>query len=272
LGPSKYSKPINLGHPINTENDENGFVVSTDGSDVYYSSNVENKKLRGYEVYKFDLYQEARPDEVLYVSGQVKDELGVAVTNALVEIKNPVTQEKAVFKASEYDGNYAAVIKVEKAEEVVLTVKAEDKIVESQLIKTKTAEGKPNTFAEKQVKIADVKIGVPYILKDINYGVNSAELTQSSLLVLNEFIEYLNDNPTFKIAIHGHTDNVGNPQQNLVLSTDRAFSVRAYLEEKGIESARLSHKGFGSNKPKMSNATEIGRATNRRTEFVILSK
>jgi outer membrane protein OmpA-like peptidoglycan-associated protein len=90
--------------------------------------------------------------------------------------------------------------------------------------------------------------------------------------ILNEFIEFLDENPKVKIAIHGHTDNVGDQASNLELSTNRAKAVMNYLILEGISSARLEFKGFGESKPIASNQTEEGRAKNRRTEFVILSK
>ncbi len=76
-----------------------------------------------------------------------------------------------------------------------------------------------------------------------------------------------------KIEVYGHTDNVGNPQSNLALSTDRAFTVRDLLVSKGIEEKRLiAFKGFGASKPVADNLTEAGRAKNRRTEFAIVGK
>ena len=84
--------------------------------------------------------------------------------------------------------------------------------------------------------------------------------------------EFLDENPTMIIAIHGHTDNHGDEHQNLTLSTDRAYSVMNYLQEIGIDKERMSFKGFGQTKPLTPNSTAEGRAQNRRTEFVIVSK
>ena len=79
-------------------------------------------------------------------------------------------------------------------------------------------------------------------------------------------------NSNIKIAIHGHTDNVGSSSDNIALSTDRAFSIKTYLQEKGIDGNRLYFMGFGDTKPVENNSTEEGRKQNRRTEFAILSK
>ena len=80
----------------------------------------------------------------------------------------------------------------------------------------------------------------------------------------------MKDNPTIKIQINGHTDNIGKPADNLKLSENRASSVVTYLTEKGIQSDRLSFKGFGATQPIDDNNTEEGRAKNRRTELKVL--
>ena len=86
-------------------------------------------------------------------------------------------------------------------------------------------------------------------------------------------VEFLKINPKIKIEIYGHTDNVGDVNSNMALSTDRAFTVRDILVEKGIDEKRLvAFKGFGSSKPIADNSTEDGRSKNRRTEFVVVAK
>ena len=75
-----------------------------------------------------------------------------------------------------------------------------------------------------------------------------------------------------KVAIHGHTDSVGDDQANFLLSTQRAKSVHDFLITMGISSTRLSYEGFGEQKPLETNKTEEGRSQNRRTEFFIIEK
>jgi outer membrane protein OmpA-like peptidoglycan-associated protein len=90
--------------------------------------------------------------------------------------------------------------------------------------------------------------------------------------ILTDFSDYLKLNQGLKVAIQGHTDNSGSPADNMKLSEDRAKSVFDFLSQNGIEKSRLSYKGFGETKPVASNDIEEGKAQNRRTEFVILSK
>jgi outer membrane protein OmpA-like peptidoglycan-associated protein len=84
-------------------------------------------------------------------------------------------------------------------------------------------------------------------------------------------VAFLNKNPKLNVEIGGHTDNVGGKAYNQGLSERRARSVMDYLISGGIASGRLSSKGYGDNIPVADNATESGRAQNRRTEFKIVS-
>ena len=117
-----------------------------------------------------------------------------------------------------------------------------------------------------------IKVGNAYTLNNILFASKSFELNDTSRIVLNSFAEFLEQNAKVKAAIHGHTDDVGNDQDNLVLSDNRAKSVYEYLQKQGIKASRLSYKGFGELKPVADNNTETGRAKNRRTEFVIVEK
>jgi outer membrane protein OmpA-like peptidoglycan-associated protein len=89
---------------------------------------------------------------------------------------------------------------------------------------------------------------------------------------LDKVVQLLQENPTVKIQIAGHTDNVGTVGDNTKLSGNRAKAVVTYLAGKGIDAKRLSFKGFGATQPIADNKTEAGRAQNRRTELKILSK
>jgi outer membrane protein OmpA-like peptidoglycan-associated protein len=82
----------------------------------------------------------------------------------------------------------------------------------------------------------------------------------------------LNENPTLKIEISGHTDSIGKAPDNLKLSQSRAKAVVDYLVSKKIAATRLTSKGFGSTKPVAPNKTEEGRAMNRRTEMKVISQ
>ena len=83
-------------------------------------------------------------------------------------------------------------------------------------------------------------------------------------------VQVMQENPSLRIEISGHTDNTGTDLINDRLSQARADAVQAYLLAAGIPQARIKSKGYGSKKPKVSNETEEGRSQNRRVEFAIL--
>ena len=109
------------------------------------------------------------------------------------------------------------------------------------------------------------------ILKNIFFDSGKSDIKAESISELDRIYELLNRNPNLRVQINGHTDNVGEANYNKILSRKRAKSVERYLISYGIEPGRLSAKGFGEEKPLVSNDDEIGgREINRRTEIEII--
>ena len=109
---------------------------------------------------------------------------------------------------------------------------------------------------------------------DFGYGsVSRMESNQtiSTRVTLKKIADYLKLNNLITVEIDGHTDYEGNAASNLKLSEERARSVYAYLTTLGIDKSRLSYHGFGQSKPLQPNDTELHKALNRRTEFVIVA-
>jgi outer membrane protein OmpA-like peptidoglycan-associated protein/tetratricopeptide (TPR) repeat protein len=267
----KWKKPKNIGFPINSENDEVGFFVSLNGKTGYFSSNSLSSKCKGgYDIYAFDLYKEARPEAVALVKGNVKDDKGQVPENTQVEIKNASTQKVTKVEVDKNDGQFAAIVKVKKEDDLVLSVKSDSLAFNSQLIKAR--DNSADGSVKLNLEVKKLEVGTPYKINNINFGLNSSELMEDSKYVLNEFAEYLKQHESLMLAIHGHTDNLGKEADNMALSTDRAFSVMGYLQDKGVSAKRLQFQGFGSSKPVVPNDSDANRAKNRRTEFVIVSK
>jgi len=107
-----------------------------------------------------------------------------------------------------------------------------------------------------------------FIALYINFETGKADIKPESQAIIDQIVQMLKENPTLKISIEGHTDNVGTPQSNQKLSEDRAKAVMNAIIAKGINSSRLSSKGWGQTKPIADNRTEEGRAKNRRVEIV----
>lgn len=267
-----WLEPKNLGYPINTDKDEVGFFVSTDGRLGYFASNsIETEGCsKGYNIYAFDLYPEARPEKVVLIKGKAVDENGNTVSGAKVEIKNSKTKQSTEIEVDENDGLYVGFVAVKEDEDIIVNVKKDGAAYSTKIISSKGAtDGKP---VKTDMTVEPIAKGKTYKLDEINFATNSAKLMDRSKMILDEFILFLKDNSKLKVAIHGHTDDLGDPKFNLVLSTERAFSVLEYLQENGIQGSRLSYKGFGKEKPLVPNTSAENRAKNRRTEFVILDE
>ncbi len=262
-----WVKPRNIGYPINSERDDLGFFVSTDGKYGYFASD-KLKGNGGWDVYSFELYKEARPERVLFVSGALRDENNQVISDAKVEIKNTRTREVTTVEVDSLTGKYVAVVAFN--EDHILTVKQPGKAFTSQYFSAADSSlGKP---MKMDLKVEEIKVGKPYKLNNIYFKTSSSLLNPETIIIIEELTKFLQENKTVSIAIHGHTDNAGNAADNLKLSADRAKMVFDLLVLNGIDASRLSYKGFGATRPIASNLTEKGKALNRRTEFMVTGK
>ena len=130
---------------------------------------------------------------------------------------------------------------------------------------------KGNQFYKNPFKV-EIQFEAPksFVLDNCTFESGKANLKPEAFAVLNELVEYLNRKDDEKIEIGGHTDNVGKAEANMILSTNRANTVREYLITKGIAPERVSSKGYGLTEPVAENDSAEGRQMNRRTEVKIL--
>ncbi|MEO0310393.1 MAG: hypothetical protein RIQ89_50 [Bacteroidota bacterium] len=262
----KWSTPVNIGYPINTEADEVGFIVSTDGKTAYFASNS-LKGMGGYDIYSFELHEAARPQKVLLQKGKlaIKDEESKSAT---IEVRDAVTNKMQSIEVDSVTGNYAFVANLDH--DLVVSFKKNDYAFQSQYVSA------ADTFANgsiiKDVELNKISVGQAYKINDILFATNSFTINDTIRAVLESFAIYLKENPKLKVAINGHTDNVGDAQSNLILSQNRAKTVYDFLLSKAIASSRLSYKGYGATAPVASNDSEEGRARNRRTVFTVIAK
>jgi outer membrane protein OmpA-like peptidoglycan-associated protein/tetratricopeptide (TPR) repeat protein len=259
----KWTKPVNIGFPINTDADEIGLFVSTDGTLAYYSSREKGV----WNIYSFELYPEARPKKVLFVKGELTAKNEGDLNNVSIDI-NYADGTSEQIRVNGNDGKYAAVIQTDKPQDVMLTINRDGSAFDSRLIEKEIVE--TETFSRNQnMEIRPIEKGASYTINDILFATNSYELTERSKFILRQFATFLKANPTIKVSIHGHTDDVGDDAKNMTLSVNRAKAVMDFLVAEGVKASRLKYAGFGETKPKVSNSNEGNRALNRRTEFVI---
>ena len=262
----KWQKPINIGYPINSENDEVDFFVSLDGRTAYFSSN--NIEEKDWNIYSFELYEEARPHSMVIIKGEVKDEWGGG-TDAVVELRDTASNIIATTKVNELTGKYAIATEIPQdvpSKDLIVNVKKEGHAYDTKLV---TIKQDSSHVVKSDAEMKKVEVGKTYDLHNIHFATNSYVLNPKAKSIIDLFVEFLHENPNLKVEIQGHTDNVGNDDANQLLSEQRAEAVYHYVIDKGIPSERLRYKGFGESQPIATNNTAEGRAKNRRTIFLI---
>jgi outer membrane protein OmpA-like peptidoglycan-associated protein len=123
---------------------------------------------------------------------------------------------------------------------------------------------------QKDIYLQPIALHASFTFKNIQFANNAYQLPSAANIELEKLVQVLNENPSLKVEIGGHTDNVGKPADNQLLSTNRAKAIVDYLISRDIATGRLTFKGFGASEPIADNNTEKGRATNRRTTFTII--
>ena len=235
-----FSSPENLGKVINTKNNERSPFLHPDNLTFYFSSNG-HLGMGGYDIYL------SRRENSLVEWGVVEN-LGYpinsfGVENSLTVHNNGVT----AFFVSDKSGS------------------GKEDIFYFELPQEKRA----HSLSYLEIDIISVEEGGEVILNNVLFETDSYFLLESSYQELDLLISYLNNHPQVNIHIEGHTDNIGTEESNQILSEKRAVSVYNYLISKDIPSSRLTFKGYGESRPIDDNELESGRASNRRTSFVI---
>ncbi|MBU1012676.1 MAG: OmpA family protein [Bacteroidetes bacterium] len=262
-----WSMPENLGYPVNTDRDEINLIVAPDGLTAYISSDQPNG-FGGFDIYKFSLNQAVRPNPVTYVKGIVYDAETGEKLNAKVELVKPETGE--LFTRSESDLETGAFLVALPMDQMIsLNVDKKGYLFYSDHFNTHFKGSKADPV-EIQIPLKKLKSGEIMVLNNIFFEINKFELMESSFPELNKLEALLSENPSLRVEISGHTDNVGTIDYNNELSKKRAKSVYDYLISKGFEPLMMEYKGFGFTKPIDTNDTESGKSKNRRTEIKIL--
>ena len=235
-----FSKPINLGPNINTEFDEMSPFIHIDDQTLYFAS-------KGHVgMGDFDLFISRRDPESN--SWDIPENLGYPINTYDIENSLVVSSDgKTAYFTSNKSGF------------------GEEDIFYFQLPARLQAE----EINELELEILTQERGAEIVLENVNFEHNSYELIGSSIVELDKLKVYMFKYPDLVIEIQGHTNDIGNQNDNQVLSENRAKIVYEYLISAGVEKDRINYFGFGESKPVVSNDTELGRAKNRRTSFLI---
>jgi len=290
-----WSKPENLGVPINTADDDLYFVLSSSGQRAYFSSSrkgtigdqdifmitfIIDKPMNpstedNLIAYKTKPVQEIKIESAIAIEtpsltllkGFIYDEETKKPLEAqIVLTDNEKNEELAVFSSNAQTGKY--LVSLPSGKNYGIAVKKEGYLFHSENFII--PENALYQEIQKDIYLKPIKIGQSIVLRNIFFDFDKATIRPESKTELENLIKLMNDNPNIKIEISGHTDNIGSASYNQKLSESRAKAVVDYLIEHGIERSRLSYMGYGFEKPIASNDTEEGRQLNRRVEFKII--
>lgn len=291
-----WGKPINLGYPINSSYDELYFSISANGKYAYLASNRAGGA-GGMDIYKATFWgvekkpllvtednliaSLAAPVEDTYVPQAVeveeKNSLTVFKGKVLDGIlQSPVEAEIKIFDNT--TGDIYAIMRSNSATGKFLlslpsglnygiSVEAEGYLFHSENFNL--PKGSAYNTVNKDIALKNIDIGSKIALRNVFFSTGKSEVKADSYLELDRLIQLMLDVPSLQIELSGHTDNIGSVEANQGLSHRRAVAVRSYLTARGVDSDRVTAKGYGSSRPVDTNDTKEGRANNRRTEFEI---
>ena len=271
-----WTKPVNLGYPINTRYDENSLMVSPDGEIAFFASDRKGG-YGGLDIYYFTLPEELRPTKTLYFEGIVFDVVTrnpIAGKFQLIDLKTG--KEVVISEADKITGEFMVSLPVNR--EYALNVTYPGYTFFSKNFNMMAVEDQEAVHMD--VPMVPITEGIPTLLANVFFDLGKSTLRPESFVELDKLVEFMNKNSTLKIEIGGHTDTRGDDKENLKLSNDRAKAVYDYAVNKGIKADRMTFKGYGETKPIVSDdeinklssdkEKEAAHQSNRRTEYKII--
>lgn len=264
---TNWSLPQNLGSSINTSGWDAYFTIPAAGDYAYYVSN--QNTIGREDIMRIKLQKEAAPEIVVLVRGRVLNSKTNEPLSAQIIYELLPSGEKIGNAISNPEsGEYQIVLP--GGEKYGFLAKAEGYVAVNQNLDLTKASRYEEI--EQDLILVPIEKGQTIRLNNIFFEFGEYSLLEDSYSELRRVADLMRDNTDMRIQINGHTDSIGNKEDNLILSRRRAEAVRTYLISLGIDAARLEVRGFGKSKPLSTNATDEGRKINRRVEFEILER
>jgi hypothetical protein len=267
MSASGWGIPQNLGYPINSNDDELVIIINPEG-DLGYISSFDKTSGRGYDIYRFELYDDIKPTPVTYLKGKVYDrdtKLPLEARFSLIDIE----KDSLIIGAMSDKINGEFLVCLPGNRDYALNVSREGYLFYSDHFPLSEIKSSLDPVL-KNIPLEPVAVGNSMVLRNIFFATDQFELKSESFPELDKLVRFLEDNPSIRIEIGGHTDDEGSEEYNSVLSRNRANSVYSYLVDSGIAPNRMSYKGYGESQPVSPNDSEENRAVNRRTEIKIV--
>ncbi len=294
----RWTQPENLGYPLNTPGDDMFFVLEPKGEKAFYST-MTPENMGGSDIFMITFLgpekQQSSPTlenliahhrnpldfnlmenqvdvpviPMTILRGKILDSQNQDPIKAIIELYDNESEELlAEFTNNIETGEY--LISLPGGKNYGISVSAEDYLFHSENMKV--AENEIAREIINNINLKRVEVGESIVLNNIFFDTGSYTLSSESFVELGILIKLLTDNPSIRIEVSGHTDNVGSAAVNKRISEQRAKAVVDFLKERGIEPSRLTFKGYGFDEPVADNDTEEGRQLNRRTEFEVIEK
>lgn len=262
----EWSAPLNLGPHVNTESKDAYYVTDAKGEYAYMVSDLNS--YGSADIISFKLKEENKPKPVALYDGKIYNaKTKELILDATIEYKiYPDESEEGVAHTDHETGQYKIILPF--GHSYAIDVFAPGFVPDYDTISISTK----NEYVEirRDFYLTPIEVGQSIKLNHIYFETSKFDLLSDSYYELDKVVKLLKENPTMKIEIDGHTDNVGNAEKNQVLSSNRATAVMNYIISKGISADRISAKGYGITKPMVENDTPENRQLNRRVEFTIL--
>jgi flagellar motor protein MotB len=262
---STWTRPVNLGYPINRHFDDDGLIVNAQGTMAYFSSVV--KPESGRDIYKFELPEQVRPTPSSYISGTITDSKSGWPLRANFSLVDIESKQTVMANSASSNGSFFLCIPTNK--NYAFFASTPGYLFYSENFNLTGIYTADEPF-RKDIELRPIQVGETMVMRNVFFETASYELKTESIIELTKLIELLTLNPKMIIEVGGHTDNVGNAEYNLSLSDNRAKSVAQFLVDNGIQNQRITSKGYGLTKPIGDNTTDEGRAINRRTEIRVV--
>lgn len=264
-----WSEPVNMGKEINTEESDWGYKISTDGERAYFSKKASSSDED--DIFWLNIPNHLRPDLVATVAGKLVDKDNKPVTAEIRWEDLETGKNVGRSKSDPADGSFFIVLPLGKI--YGYFVDHDEYFPISNNIDLRTDNAKPVKIEETISMVTFqqmIENGTAVPVNNLFFNFSASSLLPYSLPELKRVAAIIKAN-NLKVEISGHTDNVGDDRQNLLLSEQRAAAVKEFLVREGCSVANLSVLGHGKTRPIASNETEIGRAKNRRVELRLVN-
>ena len=263
----KWSDPVNLGSPINTDQWDAFFTLDAGGEYAYLTNSVDT--YGESDIVRVKLLEKEKPNPVVLVSGNVYNLKTKQPLNAsLVYETLPDGDVAGNGSSSAIDGSFKIVLPYDKNYSIRASADHFFAISENLNLDSLVKAGYKEIH--KDLYLAPIEIGQIVRLNNVFFDFDKWDLRPESFIELNRVVELMNNNPSIEIEMSAHTDSYGSDEYNFKLSDERARSVREYIISKGIAASRIISQGYGETKPVAENDTDENRQLNRRVEFKIL--